>query len=133
MASLLDQLSAMTTVVADTGDLEAIRRLTPQEATTNPSLILAAAQLPDYQGLIDATLRQSRQHIGPAAPAEEVISKAIDELSVRFGEEILKVVPRPGCPPRWTPVSVTTRRPPSARPVRSLGGMKQPASAGSGC
>lgn len=93
MASLLDQLSAMTTVVADTGDLEAIRRLTPQEATTNPSLILAAAQLPDYQGLIDATLRQSRQHIGPAAPAEEVISKAIDELSVRFGEEILKVVP----------------------------------------
>lgn len=93
MASLLDQLSTMTTVVADTGDLEAIRRLTPQEATTNPSLILAAAQLPDYQGLIDATLRQSRQVVGAAAPAEEVISEAIDELSVRFGEEILKVVP----------------------------------------
>ena len=65
----------------------------PKKPPPTPSLILAAAQLPDYQGLIDATLRQSRQHIGPAAPAEEVISKAIDELSVRFGEEILKVVP----------------------------------------
>jgi len=83
----------MTTVVADTGDLEAIRRLTPQEATTNPSLILAAAQLPDYQQLIDATLGTSRQVIGDEAPAEEVIREAIDELSVRFGEEILKVVP----------------------------------------
>ncbi|WP_275450462.1 transaldolase family protein, partial [Candidatus Synechococcus spongiarum] len=93
MASLLEQLSAMTTVVADTGDLEAIRRLTPQEATTNPSLILAAAQLPDYQELIDATLRQSRRVSGAAAPAEDVISEAIDELAVRFGEEILKVVP----------------------------------------
>ncbi|MCY3654147.1 MAG: transaldolase [Cyanobacteria bacterium MAG IRC1_bin_28] len=93
MASLLEQLSSMTTVVADTGDLEAIRRLTPQEATTNPSLILAAAQLPDYQELIDATLRQSRQVSGTAAPAEDVISEAIDELSIRFGEEILKMVP----------------------------------------
>ena len=46
MASLLDQLSQMTVVVADTGDLEAIRKFTPRDATTNPSLILAAAQIP---------------------------------------------------------------------------------------
>lgn len=93
MASLLDQLSEMTVVVADTGDLEAIRKFTPRDATTNPSLILAAAQIPAYQSLIDEALRSSRNLIGDEAPVEDVVREALDEISVIFGKEILKIVP----------------------------------------
>ena len=94
MASLLEQLSEMTVVVADTGDLEAIKKFTPRDATTNPSLILAAAQIPAYQSLIDEALRSSRKFIGENAPVEEVVREALDEISVIFGKEILKIVPR---------------------------------------
>ena len=94
MASLLEQLSTMTVVVADTGDLEAIRKFTPRDATTNPSLILAAAQIPAYQSLIDEALRSSRKLIGENAPVEDVVHEALDEISVIFGKEILKIVPR---------------------------------------
>ena len=94
MASLLEQLSEMTVVVADTGDLEAIKKFTPRDATTNPSLILAAAQIPAYQSLIDEALRSSRKLIGDNAPVEEVVREALDEISVIFGKEILKIVPR---------------------------------------
>ena len=94
MASLLEQLSEMTVVVADTGDLEAIKKFTPRDATTNPSLILAAAQIPAYQSLIDESLRSSRKLIGENAPVEEVVREALDEISVIFGKEILKIVPR---------------------------------------
>ena len=83
----------MTVVVADTGDLQAIEKFTPRDATTNPSLILAAAQIPAYQSLIDETLRASRQLIGPTAPAEQVVTEALDEICVNFGKEILKIVP----------------------------------------
>ena len=93
MASLLEQLPAMTVVVADTGDLEAIRKFTPRDATTNPSLILAAAQIPAYQNLIDEALRSSRKLIGDNAPVEDVVHEALDEISVIFGKEILKIVP----------------------------------------
>ncbi len=93
MTNLLEQLSLMTVVVADTGDLEAIRAFTPQDATTNPSLILAAAQIPAYQVIIDQTLKESRQRIGAGSPVEEVVSEALDELCVAFGKEILKIVP----------------------------------------
>ena len=93
MASLLEQLAAMTVVVADTGDLAAIRRFEPRDATTNPSLILAAAQIAAYQDLIDRALRESRACIGAERPAEDVVSEAIDELSVTFGKEILKIIP----------------------------------------
>ena len=93
MANLLEQLSAMTVVVADTGDLEAIRKFTPRDATTNPSLILAAAQIPAYQNLIDEALRSSRKLIGDNAPVEDVVHEALDEISVIFGKEILKIVP----------------------------------------
>ncbi len=93
MANLLDQLAAMTVVVADTGDIDAIRQFTPRDATTNPSLILAAAQIPTYQELIDRSLRESRQAIGEAAGADAVVSEALDEISVTFGKEILKIVP----------------------------------------
>jgi len=93
MANLLDQLAAMTVVVADTGDIDAVRQFTPRDATTNPSLILAAAQIPTYQNLIDSSLRQSREVCGASAPAEEVVREALDEICVTFGLEILKIVP----------------------------------------
>ncbi len=83
----------MTVVVADTGDLEAIRTFTPRDATTNPSLILAAAQIPSYQKLIDEALQSSRQRIGMSGAVEEVVHEALDEICVFFGKEILKVVP----------------------------------------
>lgn len=92
MANLLDQLAAMTVVVADTGDLEAIRQFTPRDATTNPSLILAAAQIPAYQDLIDRSLRESRAAIGSEAGADAVVSEALDEISVTFGKEDRKSV-----------------------------------------
>jgi len=93
MANLLDQLAAMTVVVADTGDIDAIRQFTPRDATTNPSLILAAAQIPTYQELIDRSLRESRTVMGAAASAEAVVHEALDEICVTFGKEILKIVP----------------------------------------
>jgi transaldolase len=93
MANLLDQLAAMTVVVADTGDIDAIRQFTPRDATTNPSLILAAAQIPTYQSLIDRSLQQSREVCGDDAPAEDVVREALDEICVTFGTEILKIVP----------------------------------------
>jgi transaldolase len=79
--------------VADTGDIEAIRQFTPRDATTNPSLILAAAQIPTYQNLIDRSLRESRVVIGESAPVEDVVAEALDEISVTFGKEILQIVP----------------------------------------
>jgi transaldolase len=93
VANLLDQLAAMTVVVADTGDIDAIKQFTPRDATTNPSLILAAAQIPAYQNLIDISLRESREVCGATAPAEEVVREALDEICVTFGKEILKIVP----------------------------------------
>ncbi|MEB3318676.1 MAG: transaldolase [Cyanobacteriota bacterium] len=93
MTNLLEQLATMTVVVADTGDIEAIRQFTPRDATTNPSLILAAAQIPTYQALIDRTLSESRALLGESAPVEEVVAEALDEISVTFGKEILRIVP----------------------------------------
>lgn len=93
MTNLLDQLATMTVVVADTGDIEAIRQFTPRDATTNPSLILAAAQIPTYQSLIDHSLSESRVVMGESAPVEEVVAEALDEISVTFGKEILRIVP----------------------------------------
>jgi transaldolase len=93
MTNLLDQLATMTVVVADTGDIEAIRQFTPRDATTNPSLILAAAQIPTYQNLIDRSLKESRVVMGESAPVEDVVAEALDEISVTFGKEILQIVP----------------------------------------
>ncbi len=93
MATLLEQLSSMTVVVADTGELEAIRTFTPRDATTNPSLILSAAQNPDYQSLIDEALKSSRERVGSGCPVEEVVEEALDEICVIFGKEILKIIP----------------------------------------
>ncbi len=93
MESLLNQLSSMTVVVADTGDLEAIKKFHPRDATTNPSLILAAAQIPAYQSLIDKALSTSREMLGANASKNDVVKEALDELCVVFGKEILKLIP----------------------------------------
>ncbi len=93
MANLLDQLKAVTVAVSDTGDIGAIEKFTPRDATTNPSLITAAAQMPQYQGIVDDTLKGARETLGAAASATEVASLAFDRLAVSFGLKILEIVP----------------------------------------
>lgn len=83
MASKLEQLKTMTDVVADTGDIEAISRYQPVDATTNPSLLLKAAQMPQYRELVDNAIAASK---GDAA-------LACDYLAVAVGREILKIIP----------------------------------------
>ena len=91
--NLLEQLREMTVVVADTGDIEAIEAYMPRDATTNPSLITAAAQMPKYQSIVDETLLQARSDLGSGAAAAQVVSLAFDRLAVSFGLEILKIIP----------------------------------------
>ncbi len=93
MAKLLDQLKEMTVVVADTGDIEAIEKFTPRDATTNPSLITAAAQMPQYQGIVDDTLKSARETLGADADAADVVTLAFDRLAVSFGLKILDIIP----------------------------------------
>lgn len=91
--NLLEQLREMTVVVADTGDIQAIEKYKPRDATTNPSLITAAAQMPQYQGIVDDTLKAARDALGPAATSNQVASLAFDRLAVSFGLKILEIIP----------------------------------------
>ncbi|MGR9100166.1 MAG: transaldolase [Gammaproteobacteria bacterium] len=91
--NLLEQLREMTVVVADTGDLQAIETYKPRDATTNPSLITAAAQMPQYQSIVDDTLKGARDSLGGSASASEVASLAFDRLAVSFGLKILDIIP----------------------------------------
>src|SRR5580698_5417046 len=91
--TLLDQLSEMTVVVADTGDIQSIRKFRPRDATTNPSLLTAAAQMPEYAPVVDEALLWSRREAGASAAKEDVLKRAVDRLSVEFGLRILKIVP----------------------------------------
>src|SRR5262245_26894935 len=86
--TLFEQLAAMTVVVCDTGDLNSIKKLTPRDATTNPSLITAAAQMPEYADVVDGALRWAEQQ-GP----DGVVGTAVDRLAVEFGLRILGIVP----------------------------------------
>lgn len=88
--SLLDSLRRVTTVVADTGDIEQIRRFRPQDATTNPSLLLKAAKQPAYRALVDAALADAARAGGGATHRAEAF---VDRLAVAFGREILKLIP----------------------------------------
>ena len=92
--NLLEQLRSMTVVVADTGDIEAIQKFTPRDATTNPSLIAAAAQMPQYQTIVDQTLIQSKKDAGFGATHTEIASLAFERLAVSFGKKILEIVPK---------------------------------------
>src|SRR5436309_391849 len=91
MPSLLDQLNAMTVVVADTGDLKSIEKFKPRDATTNPSLITAAAQMTEYSDVVDGALRWAEAQAG--GDDAKTIALALDRLSVEFGLRILKIVP----------------------------------------
>ena len=82
MRTHLDALRQYTTIVADTGDFESIREYTPQDATTNPSLILKAAQMEEYSELVDKVTAEAAN-----------MDEALDKLAVFFGLEILKIVP----------------------------------------
>tara|TARA_B100000579_G_C22735982_1_gene806690 strand:+ start:163 stop:1164 length:1002 start_codon:yes stop_codon:yes gene_type:complete len=92
MKSILEQLSSITIVVADTGDLDAIKKFKPRDATTNPSLILAAAKNPDYIKLIDQALESSRKSLPEGFSESELIKETIDQVSVFFGKEILNLI-----------------------------------------
>src|SRR5581483_5670828 len=85
MTSKLEALRAMSTVVADTGDMEAIRAFKPTDATTNPTLLLKATQMPVYAHLVDEAIQWGRRR---AAPPGAVT----DRLAVNFGTELTKIV-----------------------------------------
>jgi transaldolase len=91
MASLLEQLTAMTVAVADTGDINSIKKFKPRDATTNPSLITTAAQMPEYADVVDGALRWAEQQAGGAE--DKVVGLALDRLAVEFGLRILQIVP----------------------------------------
>ena len=91
--SQLDQLKKFTKVVADTGDFESMREFKPQDATTNPSLILAAVTKPEYGRLLDDTVKELKGASGSSLTGHAQIENVMDHVLVRFGLEILKIVP----------------------------------------
>jgi len=88
--SALDQLKKQTIVVADTGDFEAMKKFKPTDATTNPSLIFAAAKMPAYQKLIDEAVSWAKSQGGKEP---EMLNNVMDKVCVNFGAEILKIIP----------------------------------------
>lgn len=91
--SLLAQLREMTTVVGDTGDIDAIEQVKPQDATTNPSLLAAAAQMPQYRKIVDDTLLDAKKQLGDHADDAKVTKLAFENLAVAFGKKILEIIP----------------------------------------
>jgi transaldolase len=89
VTSKLEQLKQFTDVVADTGDIEAIRLYKPLDATTNPSLVYKAAQMPQYQDLLTSAISSTKNIVN----STEQLSAACDYLAVGIGQEILKIVP----------------------------------------
>ncbi|XP_063374738.1 transaldolase [Cydia amplana] len=88
--SALDQLKQVSTVVADTGEFEAMKAYKPTDATTNPSLILSAAAMEQYQHILDKAIKHGKD---TGSTIEEQVSETLDMLSVLFGCEILKIIP----------------------------------------
>jgi transaldolase len=91
-ATVLDQLTTHTVVVADTGDFQSIQKFKPRDATTNPSLIAAAAKMPEYKDVVDEALKWAKKEAAGKS-ADEQIKLAVDRLAVEFGMRILQVVP----------------------------------------
>jgi len=89
METQLDQLKQFTVVVADSGDFATLKQFAPQDATTNPSLIFKAAQMPEYKFLVDKAVADNKAKSG----GEELLSRVMDDLLILFGIEILKIVP----------------------------------------
>src|SRR5256885_16285227 len=90
MNDLLSQLKQFSVIVADTGDFDSIRKYQPRDTTTNPSLLLKAAQMPEYAALVDKTLADAKKN---SLGADQTPGAALDSLAVAFGLEILKIVP----------------------------------------
>lgn len=88
--SQLEQLKNFTKVVADTGDFQTLKEFTPQDATTNPSLIYKAAQMPGYKHLVEQAIAEARKS---GASGKALVDQAMDYILVIFGTEILKIVP----------------------------------------
>ena len=93
MSTLLEQLKQYTTVVADTGDMKSMEKFKPTDSTTNPSLITAAAQLPDYAYIVDDVLKEAKKKAGPNSDDKAVAAAAFKTLAVAFGRKILDIVP----------------------------------------
>jgi transaldolase len=93
MPNLLEQLRKYTVVVADTGDIDSMEKFRPQDATTNPSLIAAAAQMPAYQPIVDGVLQEAKKELGDSASDKDVANLAFKRLAVAFGKKILAIVP----------------------------------------
>src|ERR1700680_2559839 len=91
MASKLEQLRAMTVVGADTRDIEAGRRLKPQDCTTNPTLLLKAVENPAYAHLVEEAVLWGRRHGATAAPASAAAA-VCDRLAVSFGAELANII-----------------------------------------
>jgi len=91
--TLLEQLRGMTKVVADTGDFDSILRFKPQDSTTNPSLITAAAQMPNYRSIVDDVLKQAKDELGEKSSDKDVAKLAFKRLAVAFGKKILGIIP----------------------------------------
>ena len=91
--NLLEQLRKYTVVVADTGDIQAMEKFRPQDATTNPSLITAAAQMQQYQPIVDGVILDARKELGESASDEDVANLAFQRLAIAFGQKILAIVP----------------------------------------
>jgi transaldolase len=89
----LEQLRQYSVVVVDTGDVEAMEKFKPQDATTNPSHITTAAQMPQYQPILDGVLLEARKELGQGATDAAVANLAFQRLAIAFGKKILEVVP----------------------------------------
>lgn len=100
IGSKLEQIKNMTIVVADTGEFELVKQYTPEDATTNPSLILKASQQVQYASLVTQAIAWARAENDPA----RLIDNTIDKLSVSFGCALLKLIPGKS-PPKWMPGS----------------------------
>lgn len=91
--TLLEQLREMTVVVADSGDIESIEQFKPQDSTTNPSLLTTAAEMPQYEPIVDGVLLEAKKQLGTQAKDSEVANLAFRHLAVAFGKKILAIVP----------------------------------------
>ena len=92
MASLLEQLRSMTTVVADSGDFNSIEKFKPQDSTTNPSLLATAAEKPEYKDIVDGVLKDVRGRMAGASD-QEIAAASFKYLAVAFGRKILGIIP----------------------------------------
>jgi transaldolase len=90
MADKLSQLKTMTTIVADTGDINSIKQYSPEDATTNPTLLLKATQIKEYEPLVQEAVKWGKDQGGDATAQLE---NTLDKLAVNFGREITKIIP----------------------------------------